>query len=92
MNGNNSVLHRYTHTAVTYRVVGVRTCSRRPEPSQPEVGDSQLAPLRGQDVARLEVAVDDAVVVKKLKSSKKSSKERTKQQGKIRRQSIVVCF
>lgn len=50
-------------------VVRVRAGTRRPEPGEPEVGDPQLTSLGGEDVAWLEVAVDDAVIVKKLRAT-----------------------
>ena len=71
----------------SHRLVGVRACPRRPQPGQSEVSDPELTPLGGQDVARLQVAVDHAVVVKKLQQIQGGNSERM---GKVRQEHVCV--
>ncbi len=49
-------------------LVGVPPFPRGPGAREAEVGDAELAGARDEEVARLEVAVDDAVVVQVLEA------------------------
>eukprot|EP00624_Nannochloropsis_granulata_P003243 evm.model.NODE_2643_length_17297_cov_37.226223.1 len=52
------------------RLIGIGTFPRGPGPGEAEIGDPQLTGTRNKEIARFEIAVDDAVVVEEFQAFK----------------------